>query len=31
MYLDGMALRDYLGRERTEMRAVLCGLGLLRS
>ncbi len=29
MYLDGAALRDYLGRERTEMRAVLSGLGLL--
>jgi putative tricarboxylic transport membrane protein len=29
MYLDGAALRDYLDRERTEMRAVLSGLGLL--
>jgi tripartite-type tricarboxylate transporter receptor subunit TctC len=29
MYLDGAALRDYLQRERTEMRAVLEGLGLL--
>jgi putative tricarboxylic transport membrane protein len=29
MYLDGVALRDYLQRERTEMRAVLSGLGLL--
>jgi putative tricarboxylic transport membrane protein len=29
MYLDGRALRDYLGRERAEMRATLGGLGLL--
>jgi putative tricarboxylic transport membrane protein len=29
MYLDGAALHDYLQRERTEMRAVLSGLGLL--
>jgi putative tricarboxylic transport membrane protein len=29
MYLDGAALGDYLQRERTEMRAVLEGLGLL--
>ncbi len=29
MYLDGVALRDYLDRERTAMRAVLSGLGLL--
>jgi putative tricarboxylic transport membrane protein len=29
MYLDGTALRDYLARERTEMRAVLGELGLL--
>jgi putative tricarboxylic transport membrane protein len=29
MYLDGAALRDYLQRERSEMRAVLEGLGLL--
>ena len=29
MYLDGAALRDYLQRERTEMRAMLSGLGLL--
>jgi putative tricarboxylic transport membrane protein len=31
MYLDGSELRDYLGRERTEMRAVLSELGLLSS
>jgi putative tricarboxylic transport membrane protein len=30
MYLDGAALRDYLARERTEMRAMLGGLGLLQ-
>jgi putative tricarboxylic transport membrane protein len=29
MYLDGAALRDYMQRERSEMRAVLEGLGLL--
>ena len=29
MYLDGDALRDYLSRERTQMRAVLSELGLL--
>jgi putative tricarboxylic transport membrane protein len=29
MYLDGAALTDYLQRERSEMRAVLSGLGLL--
>ena len=29
MYLDGEALRDYLSRERTEMRTVLSELGLL--
>lgn len=29
MHLDGAALRDYLERERTEMRAVLDELGLL--
>lgn len=29
MYLDGPALREFLARERTEMRAVLDGLGLL--
>ena len=29
MYLDGPVLRDFLARERTEMRAVLDGLGLL--
>jgi putative tricarboxylic transport membrane protein len=29
MYLDGMELRAYLDRERTDMRAVLGGLGLL--
>jgi putative tricarboxylic transport membrane protein len=29
MYLDGAALDDFLQRERTEMRAVLSGLGLL--
>jgi len=29
MHLDGAALRDYLQRERSEMRAVLEGLGLL--
>jgi tripartite-type tricarboxylate transporter receptor subunit TctC len=29
MYLDGGALRDYLTRERGEMRAVLAELGLL--
>ncbi len=29
MYLDGAALRDYLARERAEMKSVLGGLGLL--
>jgi putative tricarboxylic transport membrane protein len=29
MYLDGAALRDHLRRERSEMRAVLSGLGLV--
>jgi putative tricarboxylic transport membrane protein len=29
MYLDGAALRDYLARERTEMKAMLGELGLL--
>jgi tripartite-type tricarboxylate transporter receptor subunit TctC len=29
MLLAGATLRDYLGRERGEMRAVLGGLGLL--
>jgi hypothetical protein len=29
MLLEGATLRDYLGRERGEMRAVLGGLGLL--
>jgi hypothetical protein len=29
MLLAGATLRDYLGRERSEMRAVLSGLGLL--
>ncbi len=29
MHLDGAALHDYLQRERTEMRAVLSGLGIL--
>jgi putative tricarboxylic transport membrane protein len=29
MYLEGAALRDYLAREREEMRGVLGGLGLL--
>ena len=29
MPLDGVALRDYLSRERGEMRAILSGLGLL--
>ena len=29
MYLDGAKLRDYLGRERTDMRAMLGELGLL--
>jgi tripartite-type tricarboxylate transporter receptor subunit TctC len=28
-YLDGMALHDHLQHERTEMRTVLSGLGLL--
>jgi putative tricarboxylic transport membrane protein len=28
-YLDGAALRDHLARERSEMRSVLSGLGLL--
>ena len=29
MHLYGVALRDYLSRERGEMRAILSGLGLL--
>ena len=29
MYLDGTALAEHLGRERSEMRTVLSGLGLL--
>jgi putative tricarboxylic transport membrane protein len=29
MYLDGAELRGYLARERTEMKAMLAGLGLL--
>jgi putative tricarboxylic transport membrane protein len=31
MYLDGAKLRDHLARERTDMRAVLGELGLLRA
>ena len=31
IYLDGAALREHLARERSEMRAVLAGLGLLKS
>ena len=31
MYLDGAALRDYLARERSDMRAMLGELGLLAS
>jgi hypothetical protein len=31
MYLDGAGLRDHLARERTDMRAVLGELGLLRA
>ena len=31
MHLDGAELREYLGRERTDMRAVLGELGLLRA
>jgi hypothetical protein len=31
MYMDGAQLRDFLERERSDMRSILRGLGLMKS